>query len=105
MSESTNAPGLDAERAARAAGLRYVLDDSPGITRKRRGKGWSYYDPRGRLVEDAGERDRLKRAGDPPRLDRCLDQPMAGRPPAGHRPGLRRPEAVPVPSRLAGDPR
>ena len=46
MSESTNASGLEAEKAARAAGLRYVLDDRPGITRKRHGKGWSYYDPR-----------------------------------------------------------
>jgi DNA topoisomerase-1 len=66
MSESTNASGLEAEKAARAAGLRYVLDDRPGITRKRHGKGWSYYDPRGKLIDDAGERDGLNRLAIPP---------------------------------------
>ena len=66
MSDATSSNGLDARRAARAAGLRYVLDDRSGITRKRRGKGWSYYDPRGRLIRDAGERDRLNRMAIPP---------------------------------------
>ena len=66
MSEPTNSTGLDAEKAARAAGLRYALDDRPGVTRKRRGKGWSYYDPRGRLIRDAGERERLNRLAIPP---------------------------------------
>lgn len=66
MTQSTNSSGLDAAQAARAAGLRYVLDDSPGIARKRRGKGWSYYDPRGRRIADPGERDRLNRLAIPP---------------------------------------
>jgi DNA topoisomerase-1 len=66
MTDATISNGLDARKAARAAGLRYVLDDRPGITRKRRGRGWSYYDPRGRLVRDAGERDRLNRLAIPP---------------------------------------
>lgn len=66
MSEPTSSTGLDAEKAARAAGLRYALDDRPGVTRKRRGKGWSYYDPRGRLIRDAGERERLNRLAIPP---------------------------------------
>ena len=66
MSDPTSSTGLDAEKAARAAGLRYALDDRPGITRKRRGKGWSYYDPRGRLIQDSGERERLNRLAIPP---------------------------------------
>ena len=65
--ESTIRAGEDAERAARDAGLRYVLDeDVGGITRKRRGKGWSYYDPQGRLIADSAERDRLNALAIPP---------------------------------------
>jgi DNA topoisomerase-1 len=57
----------DAETAARDAGLRYFLDeDAPGITRKRRGRGWSYYDPDGGLIEDDAERDRLNALAIPP---------------------------------------
>jgi DNA topoisomerase-1 len=66
MSDPTTTPSPEAQQAARAAGLRYVLDDRPGITRRRRGKGWSYFDPRGRAVRDAGERDRLNRLAIPP---------------------------------------
>lgn len=56
----------DPERAARDAGLRYVLDDAPGITRKRSGKGWSYYDAKGRLISDRRERERLNGLAIPP---------------------------------------
>ena len=56
----------DPERAARDAGLRYVLDDIPGITRKRRGKGWSYFDPKGRRIENRRERERLNALAIPP---------------------------------------
>lgn len=38
--------------SARAAGLRYGGRDKPGITRHRRGKGFVYRDPQGRLVND-----------------------------------------------------
>jgi DNA topoisomerase-1 len=41
----------DPAAAARAAGLRYVNDDEPGIRRLRRGKGFVYVDADGRLVE------------------------------------------------------
>jgi len=40
------------ERSARAAGLRYAADDKPGITRHRRGKGFIFKDPQGRLIRD-----------------------------------------------------
>ena len=46
--------------------LIYVDDDMPGITRKRSGRGWAYYDPRGELITDPDERDRLNRVALPP---------------------------------------
>ncbi|MDQ3442914.1 MAG: DNA topoisomerase IB, partial [Chloroflexota bacterium] len=33
-------------------GLRYVSDSKPGYTRKRRGKGFAYYDTKGNLIRD-----------------------------------------------------
>ena len=35
--------GRDPKTTAKAAGLRYVSDSNPGYTRKKAGKGWSYY--------------------------------------------------------------
>jgi len=46
--------------------LIYVDDDMPGITRKRAGRGWAYFDPLGKPVTDAGERDRLNSVALPP---------------------------------------
>ncbi|MCT2558413.1 DNA topoisomerase IB [Tsuneonella sp. YG55] len=46
--------------------LMYVDDDMPGITRKRSGRGWAYYDPKGELITDPDERDRLNRVALPP---------------------------------------
>src|SRR6478735_7439351 len=42
----------DGKSAARSAGLRYVDDRLPGITRVRQGKGVSYRDPDGRRTRD-----------------------------------------------------
>ena len=44
--------GRDPVITAKAVGLRYVSDSTPGYTRKKSGKGWSYYDPEGKLVKD-----------------------------------------------------
>ena len=44
--------GRDPKITAKAVGLRYVSDSSPGYTRKKAGKGWSYYDADGNLVRD-----------------------------------------------------
>jgi DNA topoisomerase-1 len=44
--------GRDPKITAKAVGLRYVSDTSPGYTRKRSGKGWSFYDAEGKLVKD-----------------------------------------------------
>ena len=46
--------------------LVYVDDDLPGISRKRSGKGWSYYDEHGKLIKDAAERKRLNAIALPP---------------------------------------
>ncbi len=46
--------------------LIYVADDLPGITRKRSGKGWAYYDPKGALITDPAERLRLNSVALPP---------------------------------------
>src|SRR6185437_12146479 len=44
--------GRDPKITAKAAGLRYVSDSIPGFTRKKNGKGWSYYDAAGGRVKD-----------------------------------------------------
>jgi DNA topoisomerase-1 len=46
--------------------LIYVDDDMPGITRKRSGKGWAYYDAKGKRITDPAERDRLNSVALPP---------------------------------------
>jgi DNA topoisomerase-1 len=57
---------VDPVESAKAAGLRYVTDDEPGIRRVRRGKGFSYVDPQGRTVKDPKELARIKALAIPP---------------------------------------
>jgi DNA topoisomerase-1 len=52
--------------AAREAGLRYVTDDRPGITRRRAGKGFSYRDPYGERITDRRELERIRDIAIPP---------------------------------------
>ena len=52
--------------AARAAGLRYVSDAMPGITRRRAGKAFSYRGPDGELIEERAELARIRRLAIPP---------------------------------------
>lgn len=59
----------DPETAAREAGLSYVSDEVPGITRRRRGKGWSFHRPDGELITDPEEKDRLNALAIPPAWD------------------------------------
>jgi DNA topoisomerase I len=56
----------DPVESARAAGLRYVTDQTPGIRRQRSGKGFVYVDPDGRRLRDAEELLRIKRLAIPP---------------------------------------
>jgi DNA topoisomerase-1 len=51
--------------------LRYVDDTLPGITRKRRGRYWMYFDHRGDRIGDRDEIDRLNAIGMPPAYERC----------------------------------
>lgn len=46
--------------------LVYVDDDLPGITRRKAGKGWAYYDPAGKLIRDPAEKKRLNAIALPP---------------------------------------
>ncbi|HXD71856.1 MAG TPA: hypothetical protein VN615_18450 [Gaiellales bacterium] len=52
--------------AAKDAGLRYTTDDRPGITRRRRGRGFQYIDRDGRTITDRGERARIDSLAIPP---------------------------------------
>lgn len=56
----------DAIASARSAGLRYVNDDDPGITRRRAGRGFEYRDLRGRRVSDGAALARIQRLAIPP---------------------------------------
>jgi len=51
---------------ARRAGLRYVSDAGPGITRVRAGKGFVYRDPRGRVIREARTLARIRSLVIPP---------------------------------------
>src|SRR4051794_17222172 len=52
--------------AAKAAQLRYVSDDKPGIERRRAGVGFSYRDPTGKTIRDAETLSRIKKLAIPP---------------------------------------
>ena len=64
--EACEESGEECEAAAKAAGLVYVSDEDPGITRKRSGKGWRYADAKGRTIKDYWERKRIDQIAVPP---------------------------------------
>ena len=66
MARTNGGAGIEPERSARAAGLRYVTDEQPGITRRRRGRGFQYLAPDGRTVADRAERARIDSLAIPP---------------------------------------
>ena len=49
--------------------LRHSSDTEPGITRKRIGRAWGYFDPKGKRITDRDEIDRLNAIGLPPAYD------------------------------------
>jgi DNA topoisomerase-1 len=59
-------PSVDPEASAEAAGLRYVSDASPGIRRKRAGRGFTYVGTDGRRVHDRATLERIRRLAIPP---------------------------------------
>ncbi|MBV8685391.1 MAG: DNA topoisomerase IB [Alphaproteobacteria bacterium] len=60
--------------------LRYVDDSVPGISRKRQGRYWLYFDAGGGRITDREEIDRLNGVGMPPAYERCWFCPF----PNGH---------------------
>ena len=56
----------DEVEAARAAGLRYVSDTSPGIRRRRAGKGFRYEGPDGATVSQKERLNRIRSLAVPP---------------------------------------
>ena len=69
-SQSAGAPISDLiaqpAQAAKAAGLRYVSDATPGIRRRRSGRGFVYLDPDGKLVRDPATLGRIRALVVPP---------------------------------------
>ncbi|HEX5714566.1 MAG TPA: DNA topoisomerase IB [Thermoanaerobaculia bacterium] len=57
---------VDPEESAKAAGLRYVSDDMPGIRRRKRGKGFAFLDAKGNKVSDARTLERIRKLAIPP---------------------------------------
>jgi len=58
--------GRDPKITAKAVGLRYVADSAPGYTRKKSGKGWSFYDASGKVVKDKELIERFNKLVIPP---------------------------------------
>lgn len=56
----------DPEASAKAAGLRYVHDDGPGIRRKKAGRNFSYLDPDGHPMRDKQTLARINALAIPP---------------------------------------
>lgn len=54
------------QEAAEEAGLTYVSDEMPGIRRRRSGTGFSYRDPKGRLIKDERMLKRIRALAIPP---------------------------------------
>ena len=57
---------LEPRESARAAGLRYVTDLSPGVLRQRVGRGFTYVDANGRRVRNREELARIRSLAIPP---------------------------------------
>ena len=57
---------VDPPLSAEQAGLVYMTDDRPGITRRRAGKGFVYRDVNGRRISDRHTLDRLRHLAIPP---------------------------------------
>jgi DNA topoisomerase I len=56
----------EVKETAKEAGLSYVTDSQPGITRKRAGKGWSYAEPDGTIIKSTEVLARIKALVLPP---------------------------------------
>lgn len=59
-------PATDPVDSAKAAGLRYVSDEQPGFTRRRRGRGFAYFDLQGGAIRDEAQLARIRALAIPP---------------------------------------
>ncbi len=80
-SGSVEGPGVDAvetsTESAKAAGLRYVTDKKPGITRRRDGDDFEYLGVDGQLIADQKTLERVKGIGIPPAWKDVWISPVA----------------------------
>jgi DNA topoisomerase-1 len=70
MSASVPTPITTGVRSAREAGLTYASDAEPGIARVRKGRGFVYKGPDGRLVRDRATLERIRTLAIPPAWER-----------------------------------
>jgi DNA topoisomerase I len=68
---------IEPREASRAAGLRYVSDEAPGIGRLRRGKSFTYKDAEGRMLRDGATLKRIKSLAIPPAWTNVWICPLA----------------------------
>ncbi len=61
---------------ARSAGLRYVDDGIPGITRKKTSSGFAFFSPDGKRISDEDELQRIKSIGVPPAYEHVWICPL-----------------------------
>lgn len=66
MVEKTRKRVVEAEVVAREAGLLYTHLNVPGITRKRTGKSFAYFDPKNKRIKDAETIQRISSLVIPP---------------------------------------
>jgi DNA topoisomerase-1 len=66
MSTSSTAAKPESLEAAKAAGLRWVSDDSPGISRRKKGAKFEYFDAGAKKVTDADTILRIRALAIPP---------------------------------------
>src|SRR5262245_18866929 len=66
----------DPQVSAKAAGLRYVTDASPGIRRQRAGKGFTYLTGNGTQLRDRYELERITSLRIPPAWTKVWICPM-----------------------------
>lgn len=71
-SEVIKTLSLEPEDSAKLAGLKYVQADKLQISRKKVGRGFSYFDPKGDRIDDEKELTRLKAIKVPPAIEDVL---------------------------------
>jgi DNA topoisomerase-1 len=67
----------DPANLAKESQLRYVMDDSPGITRKRTGKGFVYINAQGRVLRQINHLRRIQSLAIPPAWEHVWISPWA----------------------------